>query len=87
MLYLGEDPEPNTIENIYAKIRSARKFHAAAEAIRDNADVNDAIDRADDRLCIVYRENHVLQFYRPKQYASITDPANQSVDDITGEHQ
>jgi hypothetical protein len=87
LLYLGEEPEQNMMGNIYAKIRSARKFHAAAEAIKNNVDLCDAIDRADDRLCVVYRENHVLHFYCPKQYASITDPANQSANDIAGEHQ
>jgi hypothetical protein len=46
-----------------------------------------ALDEADDRLCVVYRENHVLRFYRPSEYASITNPADQSADDITGEHQ
>jgi hypothetical protein len=86
-LYLGEDPESDTVANIYAKIRKARRVHAATAAINDNLDVNNALDQADDRLCIAYRQNHVLQFYRPEGYASITDPADQTADDIAGEHQ
>jgi hypothetical protein len=86
-LYVGEDPEPDTVANISAKIRKARKRHAADVAVSNNADVMNALDEADDRLCVVYRENHVLRFYRPSEYASITNPADQSADDITGEHQ
>jgi hypothetical protein len=86
-LYLGEDPEPDTVANIYAKVRKARRVHAATAAIENNSDVINALGQADDRLCVAYRENHVLRFHRPEGYASITDPADQRADDITGEHQ
>jgi hypothetical protein len=87
LIYLGEDPEPDTVANMYAKIRKARRLHAVTAAINGDLDVNNASDQAADRLCIAYREDHVLQFHRPKEYASITDPADQKADDIAGEHQ
>ena len=84
-LYLGEDPEADTLANIYAKVRTARRLHAANAAINANADVLTALTEADDRLCVTYRANHALQCYRPKGYASITDPDDARVNDIGGE--
>lgn len=84
-LYLGEDPEPDTLANTYAKVRTARRLHAANAAINANADVLTALTQADDRLCVTYRENHALQCYRPKGYASITEPDDAAVNDIGGE--
>jgi hypothetical protein len=73
------------LANIYGKIRTARRHHAANIAIDANADVLTALTQADDRLCITYRENHVLQCYRPKGHASITEPDDMRVNDIGGE--
>ena len=85
LLYLGEDPEPDTLANIYAKVRTARRRHAANAAIDANADVLTALTQADDRLCVTYRQNHVLQCYRPSNHASITEPDDAGVNDIGGE--
>jgi hypothetical protein len=85
-LYLGEDPEPDTVANMYEKIKKARMHHAADLAINGNANVKVALDEAADRLCVAYRDNHVLRFHRPKEYASITNPAGPRADDIAGEH-
>lgn len=87
LLYLGEDPEPDVVANIFAKISRARKLHAATLAINGAPNLNGVFDLTDDRLCIAYRENQTLRFHRPKEYASISDPADQKADDIAGEHQ
>jgi len=86
-VYLGEDPEADTIANIYAKISKARKRHACTTSINAGLDPSDAATQAEDRLCVVYRKNHALRFYRPPGYASITDPVGPQPDDITGEEQ
>jgi hypothetical protein len=76
------------VANTYAKLRTARRLHAATSAaINANADVLNALIQADDRLCVTYRENHALQCYRPKGYASITEPDDTGVNDIGGEQQ
>ena len=82
LVYLGEDPEADTVTNVYAKLRTARQVHAAAAAAQAGADPRDAATLAQDRLCVVYRQNHTLRFYRPPGYASITDPETAQRDDI-----
>jgi hypothetical protein len=83
-VFLGDDPEADTLANIYAKISKARKVHACIASVKAGLDPSDAASQAEDRLCVVYRQNHALQFYRPAGYASITDPAGAHVDDIGG---
>jgi hypothetical protein len=84
-VYLGEDPEADSVANMYARIRRARQLHAATEAVNAGIDPSEAITIAQDRLCVVYRENHALRFYRPPGYASISDPSGAQADDIAGE--
>jgi hypothetical protein len=85
-VYLGEDPEADFVSNVFAKLSRARQIHAATVAINAGADPNDAITKAQDRLSVVYRQNHQLQFHRPQGHASITDGASDKPDDIAGEH-
>jgi hypothetical protein len=87
LVYLGENPEADTLANVYAKLSKARKGHACITSVNAGLDPSDAASRAQDRLCVVYRQNHALQFYRPPGYTSITDPAGAHVDDIAGEQQ
>ncbi len=84
-VYLGEDPESDRRANIFAKLSKARQLHAATAAINAGLDVSDALIQANDRLCIAYKENHQLRFYRDSGHASITDPAGDVPDDIAGE--
>jgi hypothetical protein len=86
-IYLGEDPEVDTLANVYARLSKARKIQSFSAAVQAGLDPNDAVSLAEDRLCVVYKENHALRFYRPGGYASITDPANTQADDIAGEQQ
>ena len=85
LVYLGEDPEADTVTNIYAKLTKARRIHAFTASVQADVDPSDAVSLAQDRLCVVYRENHTLRFYRPAGYASITDPAGVQADDIAGD--
>ena len=83
-VYLGDNPEADTLANIYTKLNRARRIHASTASVQAGVDPSDAVSLAQDRLCVVYRQNHTLQFYRPPEYASITDPAGVQVDDIAG---
>jgi hypothetical protein len=84
-IYLGEDPEADTLANVYAGLCKARKIHAFSAAVQADIDPSDAVGFAQDRLCVAYKENHALRFYRPPGYASITDPARAQADDIAGD--
>ena len=83
-VYLGDNPEADTLANVYAKLKKARWIHAVMTSVQAGVDPSDAVSLAQDRLCVVYKRNHTLQFYRPPEYASITDPAGVQVDDIAG---
>ena len=83
-IYLGDNPEADTLANVYAKLNRARRLGAFTAADQAGADPSDAVSLAQDRLCVMYRRNHTLQFYRPPGYASISDPAGLQMDDIAG---
>jgi hypothetical protein len=87
LIYLGEDPEADTLENVHAKLSKARKIHAYTAATQAGIDPSDAVSLAQDRLCVIYKKTHALRFYRPPGYASITDPARVQPDDIAGDQQ
>ena len=84
IVYLGDNAEPDTLENVYTKLKRARSIHAFTESNQAGVDPSDAVTFAQDRLCVIYRQNHKLQFYRPPEYASITALAGVQVDDIAG---
>ncbi|MXY56441.1 MAG: hypothetical protein F4Y41_08595 [Gammaproteobacteria bacterium] len=81
-VYLGENPETDTLANVYAKLAKARTIHAYTAAVEAGVDPRDAVSRAHDRLCVVYKDNHTLRVYRPTGYASISDPAGLLLDDV-----
>ena len=84
LVYLGDNPEADTLANVYAKVNKARRIHASIASVQAGVDPSDAVSLAQDRLCVVYKKNHTLQFYRPRGYASITDPVGVQADDIAG---
>lgn len=84
-VYLGEDPESDTLANVFAKLAKARQLHAVEVAVHAGTNAGDAQIFAKDRLCVAYRESHVLRFYLPGGHASITDGATEKTDDIAGE--
>ena len=83
-VYLGEDPDADTLDNIYAKLRKAREVHAYTASVHADIDPSDAVTLAQDRLCVVYKQKHIVHFYRPPRFASISDPTGPPLDDIAG---
>ena len=84
LIYLGDNVEADTLENVYTKLKKARRRHAFTTSEQAGVDPSDAVTLAQDRLCVVYRQNHRLQVYRPSEYASITHPGGERADDIAG---
>ena len=71
-VYLGENVETDTLENVYTKLKRARRKHAFDISEQAGVDPSDPVTFAEDRLCVVYRRNHTLEFYKPPEHASIT---------------
>ena len=72
LVYLGDNPETNTVEKMHAKLKNALIRHEIDLLIgRGETNLNLA-KRAADRLCIVYRQNHTLRVFRPSDYVNIT---------------
>ena len=83
-VYLEENVEADTLANVYAKLKKARWMHAIEASDTADIDPIDAVSRVEDRLCVVYRQDHELRFYRPSNNASISDPEGLEPDDIAG---
>jgi hypothetical protein len=77
-VFLGDEPDQDALSSVYAKLSKALRAHAAQKRIAGTSSVDPS--QAADRLCVVYRRNHVLQSHRPS--ASITEPADGIEDDI-----
>ena len=83
LLYLGENPEASTVENMYAKLKRALIKHEVDVRL-ERGDANlDSAPRAADRLCIVYRQNNALRIFRPADYADITRAGEVVPNDLT----
>ena len=72
LLYLGENPEENTIRNVYAKVENALIRHKMDLLLAQGTTDLNLARRATDRLCIVYRHNHRLRVFRAADYADST---------------
>ena len=84
LVYLGEDPEPDQVQNVHSGVLKARQIHAI-ENFAGRDEQQQALSRAADRLCVTYRRNNNLEFHRPSSQASITNPRSARLDDIAGE--
>jgi hypothetical protein len=80
-IFLGDEPENDTLSNVYDMLSKALRL----EVIKKQEAANVVLDpsRAADRLCVVYRRNNILKSYRPSDCASITEPVTGTEDDIT----
>lgn len=79
LVYLGENPQGDVLANVHSKMVKALQVHAATRGAGGIGP--DAVDR----LCVAYKRNHTLLFFRDSQRVSISDPRGAAIDDITGE--
>lgn len=86
VIFLGDESDDNVIDAAF-KFASQHVRHKAftdAEAV--GANVQDAVDKAGNRVCVIYRRNHVLtakgasQFYTRSPDASAVDIAGDTDD-------
>ena len=86
LVYLGENPESDVIDQTYAKLHRALVEHAVqVAATNPHVDLNAARARAQDRLCVVVRRNQKAEVFRPANYALYTEPGDTVPGDIAGE--
>jgi hypothetical protein len=85
LVYLGENPETQLVEQMYSKLRNALERHAVNAALTQvpRPDLNIVARRASERLCVAFRRDGQVKVFRPADYASFVDPADASAVDIT----
>ena len=82
LLYLGDNPEITTVKKMHAKLRNALIRHEL-ELLLEQGDKSLNVARAADRLCIVYRQGHILQIFHPADYADIATAGDRMPTDFT----
>ena len=85
LIYLADESNAVAITGVGKKISQGLIAHATEEAQKAGTNLLDAIIRAQDRLCIVYRDNHQLRAVGPDGQGRIDLPAQKSSVDIAGE--
>lgn len=81
LVYLADEAQDDMIESIHQKLRLAVVNHALTNAIKSgksNDELNDAIVRAQDRLCIVFRRENNYRTRGPEGSNYIDVPAGAS---------
>jgi hypothetical protein len=90
LVYLADEADDSVIESVHKKIRQAVVEHAVAAAIesgKSGDELNDAIVRAQDRVCVVFRRDNQYGTRGPAGVTRIDIPANQSAVDIAEDSQ
>lgn len=86
MVYLAEEDDESVVERIHQKLSQGLITHAINSSFREGTDLNDAVVRAQDRLCVVYRRGHQYRARGPEGLNLINNPSANSAVDIAGEH-
>jgi len=86
LVYLSDQANDSAVESMHQKLREALVTHASREAIEAGKSVeelNDAIVRAQDRLCVVFRRDHRFGARGPEGTNLIDVPASASPVDFS----
>lgn len=84
LVYLADQSDDAMVDPVYRKVKQALIQQATGEAITAGADLIEAIIRATDRLCVVFRRDHVIHVWCPGRSVQIDRPPVDSAVDITG---
>ena len=85
LIYLADQSNEDLVDKAYTFASGAILPHALKMAIGNSADPMDAIARARDRLCVVYRMDHALKVWGPDRTSRIDRPPETSAVDIAGD--
>ncbi|QYJ75061.1 hypothetical protein [Shewanella sp. FJAT-52076] len=86
LVYLSDQANDATIISTYKKLNMVITTHAAAKACTEGKfgeELQDAIVRAQDRICVVFRRDGRFGVRRPEGTNQIDTPANSSSVDFT----
>lgn len=85
LIYLGDQADDAEIDSVHQKLRQAIATHAANVAVQEGKHAEalaDAVVRAQDRLCVVFRRNNYYGVRGPEGTNLIDIPAGASPVDI-----
>jgi hypothetical protein len=84
LVFLGDQSDNASIESVYMTVLQALIQQSWEAAIKSRLDLTDAVVHARDRLCVVFRKNHVCCVWNPDRDRRIDSPPLYSAVDITG---
>lgn len=84
LVYLADQSDDALVDGVYRKLWESIAQHATAEAFKSGADPTDAVVRAKDRFCVVYRRDHVYRVWNPAGNNQFDKSPEYSAVDITG---
>lgn len=86
LVYLSDQANDSAVESTHQKLRQALTAHAVNEALKADKtgeELSDAIIRAQDRLCVVYRRDNRFGARGPEGTNLIDTPASESPVDFS----
>ncbi|MDD5094041.1 MAG: hypothetical protein PHV74_06660, partial [Dehalococcoidia bacterium] len=83
LVFLGDQSDDAIVESVHQKVLQTLMCQAAAE-IGSGADPTDAVIRATDRFCVVYRRDHIPCVWSPEGIGRFDKPLKHSAVDIAG---
>jgi hypothetical protein len=85
LVYLAEEADDSVVDRTHQKLLQGLRSDAVVKAMIENKDVADAVVRAQDRLCVVYRREHRYCIRGPEGLNLINNPAVNSAVGILGD--
>lgn len=82
VIFLGDESDDNVVQTAFTLASQHVRRKAFIEADAVGANVQDAVDQAGNRVCVIYRRNHELAAKGPSQHYNRSPDA--SAVDITG---
>jgi hypothetical protein len=84
LVFLADQSDDASVEAVHKKVRQALVQQALDQTSTSGADLMEAVARATDRLCVVFRRDHVIRVWNPEGTSRFDRPPEQSAVDIAG---
>jgi hypothetical protein len=85
LVFLADQSDDGFIDAAYKKLLQSLWQHAIEEAFARGTDVDDAVERAKERLCVVFRRDHSYHVWPPSGTNYFDKAPEQSPVDILRE--
>src|SRR3989338_9660291 len=84
LVFLADQSEDAFVAGVYQKFLHSLSLHAVDKAIEMRTDPSDAVERATERFCVVYRRDHNYKVWNRDGNVRIDKAPARSAVDITG---